>query len=87
MNVSPPIPWRDVPTGATALIDDTPRRVLDIYAAVPSDWRIVLLEGCLPAQYYGADTVCLVLLDDADAAANLTAAGLTIEPIENGASS
>ena len=80
MNVSPPIPWRDVPVGAVVLYGGTPRTVV-------ANWEncgicLVLLEGDPGSHYPRADdTVQLVLLDDADAVANLAAAGLTIEPI------
>lgn len=79
MRLSPPVPWRDVPRGAIVLYG-LPRRVL-----VNDPWqmqRTVLLEN-MPAIYPRAlDTVQLVLLDEADAIATLTEAGLNPEPLD-----
>jgi hypothetical protein len=88
MNVSPPIPWSDVPVGATVLDNGTPRQVLGneplLAHPLPGSTprRVLLLEGLsAPLITYADATVSLVLLDDVDAVASLIGAGLTIEPI------
>lgn len=81
MNVSPPIPWRDVPVGAVVLIDDTPRTVLANQDYEAHGWRLILAEGMGPFSVRPDDTASLVLLDTADAVANLRGAGLTTEVI------
>lgn len=97
MNISPPIAWRDVPVGAVVLDHETPRTVLansPINPAVinatiglnlsPAEsWRAVLLEGLGAPLIARADiTTHLVLLDTADAVANLRAAGFTVDIVE-----
>jgi hypothetical protein len=82
MNLSPPIPWRDVPTGAVVLLDGVPRTVL----VDPGHAGMAGVEG-LPLFRPETDTVQLVVLDDADAVATLAAAGLNPEPIEENPSS
>jgi hypothetical protein len=92
MNVSPPIPWADVPVGATVLDHGTPRQVLGNEPFTPLGFRsmpgseprrVLLLEGLdAPLITYADATVPLVLLDDIDAIGALVAAGLTIEPIQ-----
>lgn len=82
MNLSPPIPWRDVPRGAVVLYG-IPRRVLVKAPYLGAHGlRSVLLEGVPPFVVNDDAGVQLVLLDDADAVANLAAAGLNPEPIE-----
>jgi len=82
MNLSPPIPWRDVPIGAVVLLHGIPRRVL-VNCTMLDGAGSALLEGVPEMMIFSpADTVQLVLLDDADAVATLAAAGLHPEPIE-----
>jgi hypothetical protein len=81
MILSPPIPWSDVPAGAQVLIDGVPRTVLQNNPH--RDWgRRVLAEGLGPQTYVNGAAVQLVIMDEADAVANLLAAGFTAAPIE-----
>lgn len=85
MNLSPPIPWRDVPVGAVVLLDQ-PRTVLANTVDRHGLYCEVLIEGRAEPAHVEADgpngLVQLVLLDDADAVATLAAAGLNPEPVE-----
>jgi hypothetical protein len=90
VNTSPPIPWSDVPVGATVLDHGTARGVLANMPLNPAHplgtdrpRRVLLLEGLdAPLIAYADATVPLILLDDIDAIGALVAAGLTIEPIQ-----
>lgn len=91
--VSPPIPWRDVPAGAQVLIDGVPQTFLftrpTVMGAHIPEWLYadlidIYVEGCTPPRctVREIDTVQIVIMDGADAVANLLAAGFTATPIE-----
>lgn len=79
MIVSPPISWSLVPSGAVVLWRGVPRRVL---LGPGPHGDAAWLEGVDVPMYvpFGSMTQ-LVVIDEADAIANLTAAGLNPEII------
>jgi hypothetical protein len=85
MIITDPVPWSYVPVGAQVLLHGVPRTVLinaPLYPNSPDDSRVVLVEGIVsPPTISGLSTVQLVIMDEADAVANLQAAALTATPI------
>lgn len=80
MKLSPPIPWSLVPDGAVVLWRDAPRRVL---LGPGPNGDAAWLEGLdVPMYVPPGSTTQLVELDEADAIANLAAAGLSPEIID-----
>lgn len=83
MNISPPIAWRDVPVGAVVLdAAGVPRAVVGRWENLGT--HLFLLEGDPASHYFAADdpsTTRLVLLDTADAVANLRAAGFEVTDV------
>ena len=80
MKLSPPIPWSLVPDGAVVLWRGAPRRVL---LSPGPNGGVAVLEGLnVPIYVLSGSMTQLVELDEADAVATLSAAGLNPEIID-----
>jgi hypothetical protein len=81
MKLSAPIPWALVPVGAVVLAHDGVPRTVLVNTSI-----VTMIEGLPPRFPTSRETVQLVVLDEADAIATLTAADLNPEPIEESGS-